>query len=162
MLGLAASHLNFATNSANPILHQQAIMHRVEAVRLLKNTLTTPAKTKEDADARFATFMVLTFQSTCMVDGMIEFLTMIRGCFLHGQLSDDSAFSSFMRNRHLETMDALTDDLHNYKSNSKLLNEAKSSIDMLRPLCHHAVEFQIINLLTKTLESLKFPTLEGK
>jgi hypothetical protein len=110
MLGLAASDL--ALTSSNPLdFNSSALAHRVQAVRLLNRAVSTPLKDRYEADARFATLMVLTFQSACMPAALTDFLTMRRSCVVHGFQVDEmeSYFVSFMRDNHSATMDVRLD-----------------------------------------------------
>jgi hypothetical protein len=77
MLGLGASHLNLCGSEpcARP-----ALMHRIAAMKSLNAFLSRGQFSKEDGDAAFAAAMSLTFQSTYMEDGLVDFLAMVRGC----------------------------------------------------------------------------------
>lgn len=77
MLGLGASHLTLMTsaNYSNPALN-----HRVVAISSLNGQLAKAHLEKAEADATMGALLALTFQSAYMADGMVEFLTMIRGC----------------------------------------------------------------------------------
>lgn len=76
ILGLAAQHLTASTKSDFSV---QALDHRVSAITALNAALSKPCLAREDADAKFAAAIVLTFQSSYMADGMMEFLSMLRG-----------------------------------------------------------------------------------
>jgi hypothetical protein len=148
MLALGASHLSITTGSD---LNSQALAHRVEAVNLLNKALARPALTKQEADARFAAFMVLTFQSTCMVDGIFDYLTMLRGCMFHGKhlRLADSAFSAFMGdNSHINTMEEEFTDAQLEALDTKTLGEAMASLAAILPLCETDVELRYHRLLT--------------
>jgi hypothetical protein len=148
MLALGATHLSITTPDN---LNSQALTHRVEAVKLLNKALCRPAVTKEEADARFATFMILTFQSSCMADGVVDFLTMLRGCILQGDVVsvERSAFACFLKNRHLETMEARFSDARLEALDTKTLGEAVGSIVALEELCQTDQEKLWHKLLTE-------------
>lgn len=77
MLGLGASHLGLLT----PVDYNKvALKHRVTAIRELNSHLSQPNLSKSGGEAAFAAVLVLTFQSSYMADGMVDFLTMVRGC----------------------------------------------------------------------------------
>ena len=94
ILALAASHLDAVTHSG---VAEQAIQHRILAVKSLNEALSVPPKTSCERDARMAAALALAFQSSHLQDGMAEFLTMVRGCNLIGgdetPLRDDSVFN---------------------------------------------------------------------
>lgn len=77
MLGLGASHLGLLTPSD---YNKVALKHRVTAIRELNSHLSKPNISKSGGEAAFAAMLVLTFQSSYMADGMVDFLTMVRGC----------------------------------------------------------------------------------
>lgn len=148
MLALGASHLSITTESD---LNSQALAHRVEAVNLLNKALARPAITKEEADARFAAFMILTFQSSCMADGIFDFLTMLRGCMFQGKhvRMSESAFSSFVgEHSHLSKMDERFTDAQLETLDVKTLGEAVASLTALLPLCETEVDLRYHSLLT--------------
>jgi hypothetical protein len=139
MLALGASNLSLTTDSTAE-LASQALTHRVKAVALLNKALSRPATTKEEADARFAAFMNLTFQSTCMVDGLIDFFTMLRGCILQGDLGECSAFVSFFKDHHLETMETKIDEMQWLKLEDDALGEGEKSLAALEPFCQNETD----------------------
>ncbi|KAF1921981.1 hypothetical protein BDU57DRAFT_511092 [Ampelomyces quisqualis] len=105
ILALAASHLDAVSTSS---VAEQAIQHRILAVKSLNDALSTPPKTGVERDARMAAALALAFQSSHLQDGLAEFLTMIRGCNLiagdQASLGSDSAFYAFREDRHLQDM----------------------------------------------------------
>jgi hypothetical protein len=95
---------------------------------------------KEELDARFAAFMVLTFQSACMPEGLSDFLTMLRGCMLNGELSEESYFKMFSQNRHIEAMNEKFSEVELQKLDTKTLGEAVSSLADIEQLCQTETE----------------------
>ncbi|KAJ4347568.1 hypothetical protein N0V95_005305 [Ascochyta clinopodiicola] len=79
ILALSASHLDAISSSG---VAEQAIQHRILAVKSLNEALSVPPKSKSEQDARMAAALALTFQSSHLQDGLAEFLTMVRGCNL--------------------------------------------------------------------------------
>jgi hypothetical protein len=77
MLGLGASHLSLCTNEDYT---SQALSHRVQAMKALNAQLSRPNPSTKDGDAAFGAVMSLTFQSSYMADGMLDFISMVRGC----------------------------------------------------------------------------------
>ncbi|KAF2436700.1 hypothetical protein EJ08DRAFT_578369 [Tothia fuscella] len=141
MLALSASNLSLTTPHSRD-LRNQAITHRVKAVRLLNQALCRPSTSREEGDARFAAFMNLTFQSTCMEDGLIDFLTMLRGCILQGDLGETSAFAGFVndKDRTLGSMIERFEVADTLDVEVEALNEAAKSLLKLEELCTTDVE----------------------
>jgi hypothetical protein len=77
MLGLGASHLSTISPSSYA---DAALKHRITAMKELNEHMARPDLNLADAEAAFAAMLSLTFQSAYMPDGMIDFLTMVRGC----------------------------------------------------------------------------------
>ena len=80
LLALGASHLTRTAPGVD--YHTQAIAHRGHAIEGLNKALTKTDRFHGDADAMLAACYALTFQSSYMADGLLDFLTMIRGCAL--------------------------------------------------------------------------------
>ena len=77
VLGLGATHLT-VTGAGD---HSKAALHhRVTAITALNERLPRAHLSQADADAAFGAMLSLTFQAAYMPDGMVDFLTMIRGC----------------------------------------------------------------------------------
>lgn len=77
MLGLGASHLNLLLQGSYA---EAAVKHRVIAMKGLNTFLSNAHLSLHNADAAFAATLILAFQSYQMEDGLVDFLTMIRGC----------------------------------------------------------------------------------
>ena len=151
MLALGASHLSVFGPSSQA-LKFRALTHRGEAVKLLNASLSRPAENKYEADARFAALMILTFQSSCMSDGLFDFLTMLRGCILQGDLDEDSYFTSFMQGRHIETMEDKFKSLAIESLGDEAVDAALASLRRLLPYCQEGIEMTYHGLLTKIFQ----------
>lgn len=77
MVGLGASHLSLLAPTRYV---QDALQHRVVAIKRLNEFLTRGQHSTPDAIAAFAAILVLTYQAAHMPDGLYDFLTMTRGC----------------------------------------------------------------------------------
>ncbi|KAF4821047.1 hypothetical protein CGCSCA5_v003358 [Colletotrichum siamense] len=111
VLALGASHLalcstsggsgsdSVSLSSGTGVMERQALGHRVRAIRALNDKLSYGRLSKVDGDAAFAAMMALTFQAGYMVDGMGDFVAMVRGCHVVADNAmpsfPDSAFRGF-------------------------------------------------------------------
>ncbi|RSL76644.1 hypothetical protein CEP51_009778 [Fusarium floridanum] len=143
MLGLGASHLGLLTpNDYNKV----ALKHRVTAIRELNRHLSKPNITKAGGEAAFAAMLVLTFQSSYMADGMVDFLTMVRGCWLVGYGSvgdlDETIFKTFARSSYYEKIKALAqqDDTVHYLD-ALIANQFCASVRRIAPFCYRELSF---------------------
>jgi hypothetical protein len=83
ILGYSASDL---ISTSEPGLAEAAMAHRVKAIRAIKRALGNSAATEqpgtdmfEEGNALMATCFALTYQSVFLDDGMVEYMTFIRG-----------------------------------------------------------------------------------
>jgi hypothetical protein len=80
ILALGASHLTRVAPGED--YTTQAIVHRGHAIEGLNKALNKTDRTYGESDAMLAACYALTFQASHMGDGMIDFITMVRGCAL--------------------------------------------------------------------------------
>src|ERR1700761_6185575 len=162
MLGLGASHLAL-TNSSPSELVSLGLNHRVKAMKQLNAVLSTPPKDSAEADARFATFMVLIFQSACLPDGLHDFLTMLRGCVLQGGSSCvDSFFAQFMESNHQKTMENLLEKADLDSLDTDVLDAGIFSLNQLQTYCKPGIELEYHELLLKGVQSAYISPRFGK
>ncbi|KAF5666027.1 sterol uptake control 2 [Fusarium heterosporum] len=107
-----------------------ALKHRVIAISALRKHLANPDVTKRDVEAAFGTMLSLLFQSAYMTEGLIDFLTIVRGCWLvstrpHVSL-DNTIFKKFGRLGYVERIKVI-----------------------VSPLCHTVAELQYLAQLEK-------------
>ncbi|RGP63483.1 sterol uptake control 2 [Fusarium longipes] len=147
MLGLGASHLGLLTPSG---YETAALKHRVIAIRALNKHLTKASFTQQDAEAAFGAMLNLTFQSAYMTDGLIDFLTMVRGCWLVGTQPsvdlDHTIFKTFGRVSYLDKIKAIVQE---EKQKDRYLDKFIAegfcqSVQKLGPLCRSIPELQYL------------------
>ncbi|KAK0732322.1 hypothetical protein B0H67DRAFT_475341 [Lasiosphaeris hirsuta] len=158
MMGLAAQELTLSTAADYSI---QALNHRVRAMAAMNNALSKPSLSLADGDARLAAAMVLTFQSTNMDDGMMEFLCMLRGWMIIQTTvvpsMAHSLFRGFTEEAYVESMrsfighgedggapnDTATQELR------RTLADFDASLRLVGPLCQSAAELWYLSCLQK-------------
>jgi len=165
MLGLAASHLSLMDGGAD--FTRQAITHRVTAMQLINESLGRPAASQAEGDARFATMMALVFQSSYMADGMLEFISMIRGCGIvekTGMIGglDGSLFREFSQEAHVATVLRVTAKQLDKPQDPELVEVFLTSLRRLGPLCASTVELEYLAAIERTVKLAKSSSLEGK
>lgn len=83
MLALAASELSLAdlhTSPSNSLtLHYTSLHYRSKAVTSLSRAIQRGIPTSAEGNAMLATILSLIFQSTFIADGLVEYMTFIRG-----------------------------------------------------------------------------------
>ncbi|KAF5008951.1 hypothetical protein FDECE_4814 [Fusarium decemcellulare] len=153
MLGLAASHLSMSNITD---YSSDALSHRVRAIKLLNTALSKPCSSKAEADARFATIMALTFQSSYMPEGMVEFLVMLRGCTVVSDSAllclEESVFAGFSADTHNERVLSLNPDDVVDVQYVELLRGGLDSIVGMRPICQSILQVRYLILLERILK----------
>ena len=112
MLALGASHLTRVAPGED--YTTQAIVHRGHAIEGLNKALNKTHRTYGESDAMLAACYALTFQASHMGDGMVDFITMVRGCALVTEkVKQEGSTTAFNieRDAHLRIMNPRLDDL---------------------------------------------------
>ncbi|PKX90587.1 Zn(II)2Cys6 transcription factor [Aspergillus novofumigatus IBT 16806] len=145
ILALSSSHLALLTGSALPV---EALRHRQRALRGLNEAMSRAPSETSDADAMLAACYILTFQSSYMLDGLSEYIMMLRGCGLvtglmlqrnlHGSFSIDV-------NSHIKYMEAQSDRFPTI--DSRIASDGIRSLSLVKPLLQHPIEEVFYQLL---------------
>ncbi|KAF2004810.1 hypothetical protein P154DRAFT_19288 [Amniculicola lignicola CBS 123094] len=153
ILALAASHLD-AVSTAN--VAEEAISHRIMAMKSLNDALSVPPKTRNERDARMAAALALAFQSSHLQDGLFEFLTMVRGCNLiagdDGLNTTESAFHAFREDGHLATMRSRLANSQLNSVNRDDLDSATLSLQVIEMLNLTDWEKSFYDILVRTVD----------
>ncbi|KPM36641.1 T-complex protein 1 subunit epsilon [Neonectria ditissima] len=151
MLALGASHLSLVSPSG---YEKAALKHRVTAIKALNKHLSKPNLSIPEADAAFGTMLNLTFQAAYMADGLIDFFTMIRGCFLIGNHTlsnlEKSIFKSFARDTYIDKLqEVVRDSTTDRHLDSVVAKEFCVSTGQIRHLCKSVPELQYLAHMQK-------------
>ncbi|GKT57780.1 C6 zinc finger domain-containing protein [Colletotrichum tofieldiae] len=167
LLGLGASSLALTKDAS---LGRPALNHRVRAIRALNSKLSSggPGHLLKgaDADATFAAIMALTFQAGHMLEGMLDFLWMVRGCLWLTRTGDvvghiiatqvmssfeTSAFRAFSRREHVEGFKRLVlsqgdgwEAINGKRDLLCIFKGFENSLGNLAPLCGSVVEVEYL------------------
>ena len=164
MLGLAASHLSLASTGED--FSAQALAHRVAAITSLNQSLSRPCASESEGDARFATVMALTFQSSYMSEGMLEFLSMVRGCYVVSNTAmlnfESSLFCNFSLEKHIDSVHRLNDKMPPERQEHELVDAFSTSIMALAPLCRSTLEIEFIAYFNRIIKCARNSAVDGK
>lgn len=161
ILGLAASELM----SDDPSLLTPAIEHRVKAIRAVKRALTDApnADTFEEGNALMATCFALTLQSVLVDDGMVEYMTFIRGILIVAiQMWTKGAkllFGAALSNQAKDALQPYMEVLPLVEQS--WVEAAAAAIQGLRPLCENDTEVKYWELILDMTEQLRVSSWEG-
>ncbi len=143
ILGLAASELS-SDDQRDPSLLAAAMAHRVKAIKALKRAIAgaSRADTFEEGNALMATCFALTFQSVLLDDGMIEYMTFIRGVIIVSiQMYCKGAkflFGNFLGEAATQALEPFMQQVPVIETS--WTDAAALSIRALEPLCKHEIE----------------------
>ncbi|KAF5579612.1 sterol uptake control 2 [Fusarium pseudocircinatum] len=153
MLALGASHLSLCNGTG---YNSDAISHRVKAIKALNSALDTPCQAKEEGDARYATLMALTWQSSYMADGMQEFLSMLRGCTIVSKCSvfqfHDSVFRMFSIEGHVHRVHDINNGFDVGLCDDEVIDAGIASLKAIAPLSKSTLEISLVAALHSILE----------
>ncbi|KAH7151906.1 hypothetical protein B0J13DRAFT_547104 [Dactylonectria estremocensis] len=151
MLALGASHLGLISPSS---YKKAALKHRVVAIKSLNDHLSKPNLSVQEAEAAFGAILNLTFQAAQIPDGLVEFLTMIRGCFLIGIHTlpniEMSLFSTIARTTYIRRVQELVYDISmDQRLNAIVAREFFQSTVQISPLCKSVPELRFLGRMQR-------------
>ena len=164
MLGLAASHLDLYTGNCA----KQALAHRVKAMELLNRSLSNPCTSPAEGDARFGAIMALTFQASCMRDGMGEFLTMTRGCSIVAASSiidfRHSLFREFTQEGYSESVWRAVNSQKRVPDalQQALIDDFQVAIRRLAPFCSSPLELRFLASTERATKMMQSSPVLGR
>lgn len=160
MLALGASHLDRIAPVAEH--NTKAIIHRGHAMAGLGRALVKTEREYGESDAMVATCYALTFQSTYMSDGLLDFITMVRGCALiTGKIREDKSPTAFnlQPEWHFKLMEPRLRDLP--VVHQPLLDTGLVALEEVRQLLVTMTDHQFHAALTKVVHGLSRSSREG-
>ncbi|KAK0641057.1 hypothetical protein B0T16DRAFT_430984 [Cercophora newfieldiana] len=161
MLGLAASHLSLYNGNDT----QSALNHRVKAIAALNESLNHPCGSSAEGDARFGAIMALTFQASCMPEGMSEFLSMIRGCHIIAETGmldfSKSLFHEFTEEGYTDSVRRLigSEGFAPEGQKARLFEEFFLSLRKLAPLCTSPLEIKFLASAERVSKQVAFSAI---
>lgn len=163
MLGLAASHLGI---SGEADYSSEALSHRVTAIKLLNRSLNEPCTSQTEGDARYAAMMALTFQSSYMADGMLDFVSMTRGCHVVADSAmpsfSRSIFAGFSGHGHYLAVKSLNSERAADPQDEAFADAFLVSLRSLAPLCNSTLEVSFLAQVEKILNISRVAPTEGE
>lgn len=162
ILGLAASDLM----QSDPSLVTAAMTHRLKAIRAIKKTLcdVPRSNTFEEGNALMATCFALTFQSVLLDDGMVEFMTFVRGVIIVGiQMHIKGAkllFGDFLGAEQVEILRPVMERVP--LVDSDWAKGAVEAVEGLRGLCRGEMEVGYWERLMAMARALEVSSWSGE
>lgn len=160
LLALGASHLTRVSPPTD--YNTAAIVHRGQAIKGLNEALAKGSRDYGELDAMLATCYALTFQASCMGDGMTDFITMVRGCALiTAQIHKDNSATAFNvgKDNHLRIIGPRLDQLP--VLDHSLLNSAILSVQALSPLLQSMADQELQTAMLSVLFALQQSSKAG-
>jgi hypothetical protein len=142
---------------------EEALSHRVLAIKGLNQALSEAPRTSADADALLSSCYALSMQSSFLGKSVEDFLIMFRGCrlIMEQQWVRDlgSVFHDLDLDRQVEIASSKFSPIPIIDENS--IEAAKKSFERLRPLCENDVEEKVFRQLLKVVNALEDSSFEG-
>ncbi|RMZ77321.1 hypothetical protein DV737_g4441, partial [Chaetothyriales sp. CBS 132003] len=160
LLGLGASHLYRLDHQAR--YNSAAVAHRGHAITGLNQAIAKDICSQADADAMLAAVYALTFQSVYMDDGLVDFMTMVRGCMLITERVESSNTSSSFclePNAHIRTLEPDISQLAGL--DKRILHTGLDAIGRLTPILKTAADLDFFLAIQKTLQASLISTKHG-
>ncbi|PQE26409.1 C6 zinc finger protein [Rutstroemia sp. NJR-2017a BBW] len=157
MLALSASNLVAnGTPTESPDMLCTAIAHRLKAISSLNQAISTGINSFEQGNAMLATCFILLFQSTMIADGLVEYMTFIRGTIAVGTSMGMKRmkflFHGLWVNRSAESLEV--DLSQTPLIDGDLARSACRSIENLAGLCGSKGEAHMYGSLLMTARAL--------
>jgi len=163
ILGFAASEL-IQTDSS---FVAAAMSNRVKAIKSIKKRLADASKdttSPEETNALLATCYALTFQSVSLDDGLVEYMTFIRGIVIVGMQmmfrKIQPIFSTLFEESQDEILGPLMQGLPLIRKG--WTDAAMEAISALRPLCVEPVEVEYQEKLLDIAQKLYTSSWTGR
>lgn len=166
MLALSASDL--ASGDVQPADRQQlisvALAHRVKAISALHNAIAAGIDDYKRGNAMLATCFALVFQSTLIDDGLVEYMTFIRGTISvsvqMGMKKMKFLFLHLFGSSGLDQIDSALSEIPLIKA--EVVASCCRSFDRFEHLCQSAVEREIWSNLVDIARSLRVSSRDGE
>lgn len=158
ILALGASHLDRMAPGSD--YGTRAIVHRVSAIEGLNLALKESDRSFGASDSMIAACYALAFQATCMGDGMVDFLTMVRGCALvTEQVKEDGVPTAFDINAEDRLRQARLDPLPIIECTVAVA--AYESLTQMQHLLVTATDYQFFTALLNITIALQSSSKDG-
>jgi hypothetical protein len=166
MLALSASDLASSSVQTGDRLQltSTALAHRVQAISALSNAITSGIDCFEQGNAILATCFVLLFQSTLVDDGLVEYITFIRGTIAVGiQMGSKRMkflFQNLFDDESLKQLDSAISASPLIRS--EVVESACRSFEQLQHLCQSKIEIEVYTILFGIAHSLISSPRDGE
>ena len=160
ILSLGASHLTRVAKGVD--YNTLAIQHRGKAIQGLNQALAKNSHSYGEADAMLASCYALTFQASYMSDGLVDFLTMVRGCALvTDTIRNEGVETAFFleTNNHLQIMKPRLSSLPAVEVD--VLDAALPSLQALSPYLTSGVDHHFHTSIQNVILALRLNSTAG-
>lgn len=174
MLALAASELSVSDTSPNAKsqeLRNTSLLHRSKSITALNSAIQRGVNTVEEGNAMLAAIFSLLFQSTFISDGLVEYMTFIRGGIVVGGQMVKQHLKIVFSNLNVAQPPVKEGDTS--KEFEGIINNAPSiqeevilgaikSLEICAQLCSTKLERRVHAALVDTASSLAISSSHGK
>ncbi|RMZ86312.1 hypothetical protein DV736_g6463, partial [Chaetothyriales sp. CBS 134916] len=160
LLGLGASHLYRLDGQAR--YNSTAIAHRGHAITGLNKAIAKDDYSQVDVDAMLATVYALTFQSVYMEDGLVDFMTMVRGCLLitkHIESTNIASSFNLEPHAHIRCLEPGISELPGIDKH--VLRTGVDALGRLTPILKTGADLDFFFAIKQTLQASLISTKAG-
>ena len=167
MLALSASELTLKdrrNSSASAVMfHHTSIYHRSRAVSSLRRATQRGILTSAEGNAMLATILILLFQSTYIADGLLEFMSFVRGAIVVSAQMGNQGLAVLFQNTKKkgdQFRDGEIEDDPPLLQHEVTWGSVKS-LKFVAELCHTKLEKRVWRTLIDAATSMQSSTARG-
>jgi hypothetical protein len=155
MLALSASELT-KTEASPQQMQSLALDHRVKSITALNAAIQRGVNCSEEGNAMLATCFSLLFQSTLIAEGLVEYMTFIRGTFVvSAQMLGGKLRFFFNQIAEAVRVQSFVNDFEDIPILApRLVCSARESLTEFKSLCTTKLETDVWETLWEIAESL--------
>jgi len=163
MLALAASDL-VKTEICPHKIRNSALSHRLKSITALNAAIQHGINCLEEGNAMLATCFALLFQSTLIDDGLVEYMTFIRGTIIIGSQMGLKQmrflFGQHVEDKQVEQREAVNNDAPMIQQD--VVFGAHQSFEKFQHLCQTKLETEVYAVLFNIPRSLITSSGDGE
>jgi hypothetical protein len=162
MLALSASDMAASEHfRCTPELGCVAISNRVKAITSLKEAIGKPIQSVEQGNAMIAACFSLLFQSTLIDDGIVEYMTFVRGVLVVSQYMGKNNIGFIFEHMFYQPEVVEKEINPSPLINPEHASRACRSLEQIRPLIQNRAEIELYGHLLSAARSLFTSSPEG-
>ena len=170
MLALSASELSVTDNNPRSCpqkLRNTSLYHRSKSITALNSAIQRGVNSVEEGNAMLASIFSLLFQSTFIGDGLVEYMTFIRGAIVVGGQMVKQHLKIVFSNMNVAQPPGKPKEDEGMINDAPIIQRevvlgSMQSLDICAELCGTRLERRVLNSLMEIARSLVISSTHGK